>query len=214
MTWWLRNACPRGAVVLALGLTLAACGGLLPQRLPPPQLYTLTPKSTFDQTIPPVSWQLAVEDFIAPSGLNTPRIAVSREPLTLDYYAGAQWVDTAPNMVRRLLIESFENSERIVGVGRFAISLRNDYVLRPELREFQAEYPSGKEQPPTIRVRVNVKMVKMPQRRIIASETFERTLQAPDNRIATIVQTFDQTLGKVFRDIVQWTLTTPQRVGS
>jgi cholesterol transport system auxiliary component len=204
----------RVLAALLVALAVSACSGILPERLPPPQLYTLTPKSTFDADMPSVDWQLAVEDFIAPAGLNTPRMAVSREPLTLDYYAGAQWVDSAPSMVRRLLIESFENSGRIVGVGQFAISLRNDYVLRPELREFQAEYVNGDGNPPTIRVRINVKMVKMPQRRIIASETFERTMEVPDNRIASIVKTFDQVLGKVFRGIVEWTLSTPSRVGS
>lgn len=191
------------AAIVALGL-LAGCG-IIPTPSPAPQLYTLSPKSTFKGDLAAVGWQLGIETPTAPAGLSSARIAVTREPLTLEYYAGAQWVDDAPSMVQRLLIESFENSGRIVGVGRLAVALRSDYVLQPELREFQAEYvPDSKA--PRVRVRVNVKLIKMPERRIVASETFERIMQAPDNRMPEIVKTFDQALGKVMRDLVVWTL--------
>jgi len=191
------------AAILVLGL-LAGCG-IIPQPAPAPQLYTLTPKSTFDDDLAAVGWQLGIEAPTAPAGLSSARIAVTRQPLTLEYYAGAQWVDDAPAMVQRLLIESFENSGRIVGVGRLAVALRSDFVLQPELREFQAEYsPASKA--PKVRVRVNVKLIKMPERRIVASDTFERVMEAPDNRMPVIVKTFDQALGKVMRDLVVWTL--------
>lgn len=190
-----------GAVVAGL---VGACG-IIPTPRPAPQLYTLSPKSTFKSDFAPVDWQLGVEAPSAPAGLASARIAVTRKPLTLEYFAGAQWIDDAPAMVQRLLIESFENSKRIVGVGRLAVALRSDYVLQPELREFQAEYRDGAAAP-KIRVRINAKLIKMPERRIIASETFERIVDAPDNRMPVIVKTFDQALGKVMRDLVVWTL--------
>lgn len=197
---------PRRAFLAAglAGLT-AACGQL-PIGKPPPQLYTLTPKSTFPADLPRAAWQLAIERPVAPAGLSTVRIAVARERLTLDYYAGVAWVDDAPNMVQRLLIESFENSDRIVGVGREGVTFRSDYTLKVELREFQAEYFDGAEVP-TINVRINVKRVQMPQRIIVASQDFETKRRAPSNRMADIVRTFDDTLGAVLRDIVVWTLT-------
>ena len=185
---------------------------MLPKVQPPPQLYTLTPKSTYKDDLPKVDWQLGVELPIAPSGLTTAKIAVAREPLTLDYYAGAQWVDGAPEMVHRLLIESFENSKRIIGVGRSGVSVRSDFELQPELREFQAEYRDGPDAPPTVHVRVNVKLVQFPQRRIVAQETFDRSMASPSNRIGSIVKTFDLALGKVLRDVVTWTIVTPGRL--
>lgn len=191
------------AAVGAAGLT-AACSQL-PIGKPPPQMYTLTPKSTYPADLPEAPWQLAVERPSAPAGLSSARIAVAREPLTLDYYAGVAWVDDAPNMVQRLLIESFENSNRIIGVGRDGVSFRSDFTLKVELREFQAEYFDGAEIP-TINVRVNVKMVQMPQRTITASQGFETKRPAPSNRMSDIVHTFDAALGIVLRDVVVWTL--------
>lgn len=193
-------------ILLAGGLAglTAACGSL-PIGKPPPQLYTLTPKSTFPDDLPQVPWQLAVERPTAPAGLSSARIVVTRNPLTLDYYSGAAWVDDAPNMVQRLLIESFENSNRIVGVGRDGVSLRSDFTLKVELREFQAEYFDNAEIP-TINVRVNAKLVQMPQRIIIASADFPLKRVAASNRMSDIVMTFDAVLGRVLRDIVVWTL--------
>ncbi|EDP65695.1 hypothetical protein BAL199_02684 [alpha proteobacterium BAL199] len=196
-----------GALIAAL-VMVAGCSGLSLGG-PSQQLYTLTPKSTFPANLPTVDWQLAVDRPSSPAGLATTRIAVIRGAHRIDYYAGAQWIDDAPNMVQRLLIESFENSKAIIGVGRESVSLRSDFVLRVELREFQAEYQEGVEAP-KVNVRINAKLVRMPQRRIIASTTVERVIASPDNKIHSIVDTFDQALGKVLRDIVVWTVTRPE----
>lgn len=126
---------------LAAVLALAALGGceILPRVSEPVQLYTLTPKTTFHTTLPRVDWQLVVEVPSAPAGLNTSRIALSRSPFTLDYYAKSAWTDNAPLMIQTLLIESFESTRSIVGVGREAVGLRPDFFLRTDLREFTAD---------------------------------------------------------------------------
>lgn len=198
-----RRAVALGGLVLAV----AGCSGL-PLGGPAPTLYTLSPKSTFPPDLPTVARQLGVDRPTSPAALATTRIAVTRDPFTIDYYAGARWIDEAPDMVQRLLIESFENSHRIVGVGRESVALRSDIVIQVELREFQAEYLDGAEIP-TIHVRINAKLVRMPQRHIVAATTVERSLRSPDNRMTSIVAVFDEALGKVLRDIVIWTLTNP-----
>ncbi len=55
------------AVLIAL-LGLSACS-ILPIPEDPPALYTLSPKTTFDETLPKVSKQLLVEVPIAAEGL-------------------------------------------------------------------------------------------------------------------------------------------------
>jgi cholesterol transport system auxiliary component len=190
-------------VSILIVLTLAGCAGL-PFDKPPPRLFVLTPKSVFPENLPTVDWQMTIDLPLAPAGLNTSRIAVHRTPISLDYYEGANWVDTAPKMVQTLLIESFENSRRILGVGRQSVALRADYNLVTELREFQAELRNGG--PPDIRVRVNVKLVQFPQRIIVATTSAEAVTRARENQIEDIVGAFDDSLGKVLKDIVTWTL--------
>ena len=201
----------RFPLVLA-GLLLAACTGIIPGTGEPLKLYTLTPKSTYEGAVPEVDWQLVIETPIAPAGINTNRIALSHSPITLDYFAGATWTDSAPAMVQTLLVESFENTGRIVAVGRESVGLRADYVLKIELREFQAEYASP-DTPPTVHIRIISKLVRMPVREIVASHMTERKAVAAANTLDGVVAAFDEALGPVLKDVVVWTLTAvpPQR---
>ena len=194
------------ALSLILAALLSACAGnLLPGAgNDPPDLYVLTPKNTFPDDLPTVGWQLAIPLPVADAALNTARITLRQNPISLEYYARANWIDTAPQMIQTLLVESFENSGKIVGVGRQSVTLRADYSLLTDLREFQAEYLGAG--PPRVRVRLNAKMVKMPQRTILATETFEFLEPAASSDLQAVVSAFDVALGKTLKRIVEWSL--------
>ena len=192
-------------------LFLAGCG--LPGFSPPPQLFTLTPKNTFIDGLPTIADQVLIETPVAAAGLDTGRIALSRSATTLDYFAGVSWTDRAPAMVQTLMVESFENSGRVVSVGRDTIGLRADYVLKSELREFQAEYTGPNDpSPPQIHVRINAKLVAMPRRNIEASKTFEALKKARSTSFQDIIAAYDDALGKVLRRLVEWSLTEAARI--
>jgi cholesterol transport system auxiliary component len=191
---------------------LAGCSVSLPGSGEPPRIYVLTPKSTFDEDVPEVDWQLLVEPPNAAAGIASARIALRRSAIELQYFARAAWTDGAPKMVQTLMIESFENTDKIVSVGRQAIGLRSDFILKTDLREFQAEYMTETGEPmpegaaPNIRIRLNGKLVKMPERQIVGSQTFEYLLPAPGPSMEEIVAGFDETLGKILKRMVGWTL--------
>ncbi len=203
------------AVLVGFG---SGCSIPIPGGGAPPRLYVLTPKSTFPEGLPYAEWQILIEPPVAAAGLSTARIPLQDSPIELRYFTRANWTDFAPKMVQTLMVESFENSKKIVGVGREQIGLRSDFVLKTELREFQAEYKqrlpqdvstlSGARAPPVIRVRINAKLVKMPRREIVASQTFERKIKAERNSMQAIIGAFDESLGKVLKSIVVWTLET------
>lgn len=195
--------------ILQLGGAALLLGGceVLPKVSEPIDLYTLTPKTTFAEELPKVNWQLVVELPVAAAGLDTARIALQRTPYTLEYYARAAWTDNAPAMVQTLLIESFESTGRILAVGRESIGLRPDFILKTDLREFQAIYYEDEASgAPIIRVRMNAKLVQMPERRIVASNTFEYRAGAASNSFKDIIEAFDTALGSVIKKIVVSTL--------
>ncbi len=192
--------------VLTFGLGLPGCGLLsLPGSGPAPVIYDLSPKNTFDKELPVIKAQLIIEEPVAARGIDSDRIALRPRPIEIKYFAGSRWSDRAPKMVQTLMIESFENTGKIVAVGRQSIGLRSDFVIKSELREFQAEYFKMGAMP-DIHIRLSVKLIKMPDARIVASQTFERTELASGKEITAIVEDFDETLGKVLRRSVEWSL--------
>ena len=192
--------------MLAPPLAALAAACEVPGKGPPPILYRLTPKSTFREDLPTVSWQLVLELPLANAGLSTTRIALYRDPTNLEYYARASWTDRAPNMVLTLMIESFENSGKIIAVGRESIGLRSDFVLKTELREFQAEYYGG--DLPTAHVAINAKLVQSATRTIVGSRSFESRFEARADSREAIIAAFDEALGKTLKRLVEWTLLT------
>lgn len=190
------------AIVSALALTGCALPDL--GSGPPPDLYVLSPKSTFADDIPSVNWQLVVEEPSTAKGIDTDRIAIAPSALEVKYFGGSRWADRAPRMVQQLLIQSFENTKKIVSVGRQSIGLRSDFVLKTELREFQAEKtPEGGT---VVRVRVNLKLVRPSLGQIVASESFESVKPANSENVPDIVQSFDDAVGAVLKRAVAWTL--------
>jgi cholesterol transport system auxiliary component len=196
----------------ALGALAAGCTSIIPGAdTSPPKLYSLTPKNTFSANLPKVTWQLVVEQPDAAASLNTTRIALRQTPITLDYYARAVWTDTAPRLFQTKIIESFENSKKIISVGKDAVGLRSDYVLKTELRHFEALYfePGT----PVVYVEVNAKMVKMPERVIIANMTWSRKIPSKSPSLDDVVLTFDDAAGKILKRVVEWALVAPSHPG-
>ncbi|OYD81328.1 ABC-type transport auxiliary lipoprotein family protein [Azospirillum brasilense] len=192
-----------GAALLAVGL-MTGCAALNPTA---PSLYTLTPGKVAESVLPPVRWQLLVEPPAASAGIDTPRIAVTRSATALDYFAGVSWADRAPNMVQGLIVQSFEDSRRIVSVGRDSAGLRSDFVLKTELRDFQAEFGDASAvAPDRVRVRLSAKLVAMPNRAIEAGETFDAVVPVRGSDFTDVIAAFNTALGQVQGALVDWTL--------
>lgn len=188
-------------------LVLAGCASLF-VATPPGNLYQLTPATNFPSGLPHVHAQLLVDLPQAPAGIDTSRIALSKSPLSLDYYADAVWTDQVPALIETGLLASFENTGAITAIDREATGLRADFVLRTEIRHFEAEYgPAGG--PPRVQVAIIARLVAMPQRTIIAQSRFEETAPAKADNVPSVVAAFDAATDVVLQKIVLWTLANP-----
>lgn len=189
------------ALIVLAGLTLGGCSLFGSE---PPQLFDLSPKNTFDADLPRADWQLVVEEPTAPASINTDRIAIRPASLVIEYYGGVKWSDRAPALVQTLLVESFENSNKIIGVGRRAIGLTGDYILTSELREFEAVRQADGQVAAV--VRLVLKLVRQSSGGIVASSTQAETILAASDQPGDVVVAFDAALGKVMKRAVSWVL--------
>lgn len=204
-----RGRVSRRLALLALAGLLPGCNLISPEHK---DLFVVTPKSTFPAGLPRIRAQLLVDVPLAPAGLDTSRIALSRSPVSLDYFAASEWTDRAPLMVQNVLLESFENSRAITAIDRESIGLRADFVLKTEIRHFEAIYEAPN-RPPQVWVRINARLVKMPERTIVDSTTVEGREPAAANDMPRIVMAFDEALGGVMKQLVTWTVSNPALSG-
>jgi cholesterol transport system auxiliary component len=188
-------------------LTLAGCSSLLGGG-EPAHLYRLTPKSTYPPNLPHRTVQLLINEPLAPAGLDKSRIALSRSPVSIDYFADSEWTDRAPLLVQTAILQSFENSKTITAIARESVGLRADFIIETEIRHFEAVYdsPNG---PPEIWVAINVRLVNPTSREVVAQTSFERRERASANDVPSTVWAFDEALGGVMKEIVVWTVTNP-----
>lgn len=194
-----------GASLAGIAVALGGCGSLFKAATSTPRLFTLTSANDIGPGVD-TQWQLVIEEPLASRAIDTDFIALMPSATEVKYFDSARWAERAPRMVQTLLVESFENSNRIVAVGRQAVGLRADFLLTSELREFQAEYRNGMRAPPVIRVRLSAKMILQPQQIIVASQSFDREAQLDSNDIDTIIKGFDGVLGATMKAVVEWAL--------
>ena len=192
---------------VATALILVGCASLLglPTAL---HLYRITPKSTYPSNLPRLRTQILIDVPLAPAGLDTSRIALTRSAVSIDYFADSAWTESVPLLVQTALLESFENSGAIVAIDRESIGLRADLILKTEIRHFEAVYdsPNGA---PEIWVEIIARLVDPAGRNILAHASFERRQRAAANDIPQIVLAFDEAVGAVMADIVVWTVRNP-----
>ena len=201
-----------GFVLLAVLGFMPGCS-FLPSG-PAPNMYILSPKSTFSDKLPTISSQLVIAQPTTGRALNTDRIAMNPTPDQFKYYEGARWTSMAPLMIQTLLVESFENTGSIEAVGRQAISLRPDFLLVSELREFQAQESTNSGEPPLILVRMSVKLISQPRAKIVDSDIFSAEFKAKGRDMTAIVHAFDDALGRVLKKTVTWCMLAMHKVES
>jgi cholesterol transport system auxiliary component len=197
----------RRSVASALAAALAGCAQLLGVSAPG-KLYRLTAKSTYPPGLQHLSRQLLVDVPVGTGGLDTTRIALSRSAVSIDYFADSEWTNPIPLLVQTALLESFENSRTLTAVDRESSGLNADFILRTEIRHFEAVYDSP-DRPPEVWVAIYARLVDSRERSIAAQASFERRGAAAANDVPSIVLAFDEALGGTMKDIVIWTATNP-----
>lgn len=200
----------RSVLLGTAALLLAGCSDLIGPTSAPQQLYVLEPTGGASTAGAKAAFSLAIVTTVDSQHLDSARIALSQSDTSTDYYAAAAWTDHLPVLVQNALVEAFENSGRIDAVAADAEGFHADYFLQAEIRDFQAHYdvPDGV---PTVKVRIEAKLAPTHGREIMATLNSVHQVQASGNSVPEVVRAFDQALGQVFAEIVNWALVAPAR---
>lgn len=179
--------------MLVASLALTGCvSKMLESKNAEPQVYVLKAGNVAAaQVAYPVQLSLSLPT--AAPGLNTNRIAVLRGTHQLDYFAGARWGASTPQVVQNFVLASLQASGGYKGVSSDSTALNADYLLQLQLQDFQAEYASDAAKP-IVRVTLSGTLIDIKARSIKATLNSTSSVTAQDNRMGEVVTAYDTAL--------------------
>ncbi|MEZ5566444.1 MAG: ABC-type transport auxiliary lipoprotein family protein [Gammaproteobacteria bacterium] len=173
------------------------------------QLYTPALSSTDATDAPGVQWQLVIDRPLSDPALDSPRIAVRPRPNELQSYAGARWTAAAPDIVETALLRRFQDSGRIMAVGRARDALRADYVLQLDLRAFESVY-DVEGSAPHAHIALYATLLDASSRDVVASRLFVHNSTASGEAVPAVVDAVGVALSALSTELMEWTLSSAQ----
>ncbi|EEQ06444.1 hypothetical protein yberc0001_28090 [Yersinia bercovieri ATCC 43970] len=185
-----------------LAMLLSACT-ILPTA-PVSQVYLLpVPPATNAPRAQSVNWSLRVSQPATSQFLNSSRIAVQPQGQEIAVYQNSRWSDPAPILVRNRLIQEFRADGRIRAVSSDDDSLQADVELSGDLSAFQGVYLTDKSE---VLIRFDARLVRISDRRIIATRHFEIRQPIKGTEMNEVVQAFGLASDQLATQVLNWML--------
>ncbi len=152
----------------------------------------------------PVTWQLLVDVPAAAAPVASQRIVLKPGDRAFGVFEKSRWTDRAPELFQALLIEGFEDSGRVVGVGRVSSTVGGDIALIGELRSFEAEFPdSGQAH---VRIVYSAKLVNYSSSRVLTARVFEQRVPSAGRDLPSVVAAFERGINAMVPEVIDWSL--------
>ena len=198
------QAMTRGAMLVAAASVLAGCISLFP-KTDPAQLYRFGATTPQLQEIAPGEPSFGV--LLMATGFD--RAAASDRILTVTgthaaYIKDARWVTSSVALFDSAVQRTFDADQGPARLVDRAEIARIDYVLKLDVRTFEARYDRGQAVAPTIVVEVHAALDRTHDRTVVGDQSFKASVTASENRVGAIVEAFDQAVARVLGEVVAW----------
>lgn len=185
---------------LAVPLVLAglsACASKAPN-----DTFDITASPTVESSGPARNRQLLVADPSALKALDSEQVLVRVSPSEIRYLSKSQWSDKLTRMVQAKLVETFENTGKLDGVGKPGQGLAIDYQLITDVRAFEIDTVGADRGV----VEISVKLLDDRNGSVKAQEVFRASETATGTSNEAYIRAMDRAFGRVSAEIVAWTL--------
>jgi cholesterol transport system auxiliary component len=198
------NTALRTLAILAVAASLSACVSLFP-KAKPATMYRFGTAAIAAPAGQPKGAMFGV--LHAPTGFA--RSAATDQILTttngeVAYIADARWISPAVVLFDEAVQRAFSGDQgpaRLVSRGEAS---KSDFVLKLDVRTFEAQYTHGSGAAPDVVVAVRAVMTRNSDRSLVGDHTFEARVPANDNRVSAIVPAYDAAVTQVLSDLLLW----------
>ncbi|MFB9952597.1 ABC-type transport auxiliary lipoprotein family protein [Rhizobium puerariae] len=164
---------------------------------------------TFDLSITPSAQgpsarnrQVLIPEPTALKLLNSEQVVVRVSSSEIQYLADSRWGDRLPALVQSKLVEAFENSGRLGGVGKPGQGLAIDYQVVTDIRAFEVTAGS----PRVANVEISAKLLNDRNGTVRAQSVFRATVPVAGSENRNFITALDKAFARVGAEIVDWAL--------
>ena len=186
-------------MIVPVALALISACSILP-KADPSDVYRLPAAQGAAQGTP-VSWSLRLAKPQTSEFLDSSRIAVVPNGDLISSYANSRWSDPAPVLLRNRLMDGFQRDGRVTLLSTDDTNLQADYELGGQLQAFQSEYRGNAVE---VVIRLDARLVRGSDQRIIASRRFEVHQAVSDTKVPAVVAGFGVAGDQLSRQVVEW----------
>ncbi|ABC91126.1 putative ABC transporter protein [Rhizobium etli CFN 42] len=147
------------------------------------------------------SRQILIAGPTALRALDSEQIVIRVSPSEIQYLSRAQWGDKLPRIVQSKLVEAFENSGKLGGVGMPGQGLAIDYQIVTDIRSFEIDASNGNQAV----VEISAKILNDRNGSVRAQKVFRAMAPAGGDNVG-FVKGLDRAFAAVVSEIVSWTL--------
>jgi cholesterol transport system auxiliary component len=197
-------------LIAPVALVLIGACSILPSPNPS-DVYRLASTPAAAQAAP-VAWSLRVTKPQTSEFLDSSRIAVVPRGDLISSYANSRWSDSAPVLLRNRFMDGFQRDGRVTLLSSDETNLQADYELGGQLQAFQSEYRDSAVE---VVIRLDARLVRGSDQRIIASRRFEVRQPVSDSKVPAVVAGFGLAGDQLNKQVVDWVVaqgnTAPKR---
>lgn len=186
-------------LIAPLALALVSACSILP-KADPSDVYRLASAQATNQAAP-VSWSLRVNKPQTSEFLDSPRIAVVPNGDLISSYANSRWSDPSPVLLRNRFMDGFQRDGRVTLLSTDDTNLQSDFELGGQLQAFQSEYHGSAVE---VVIRLDARLVRGSDQRIVASRRFEVRQPVSDTKVPAVVAGFGQAGDQLNKQVVDW----------
>ncbi|RWW90790.1 hypothetical protein BHE74_00000986 [Ensete ventricosum] len=186
-------------MIAPVALVLISACSILPKP-DPSDVYRLASAQTTGQGTP-VAWSLRVNKPQSSEFLDSPRIAVVPNGDLISSYANSRWSDPSPVLLRNRFMDGFQRDGRVTLLSTDESNLQADYELGGQLQAFQSEYHGAAVE---VVIRLDARLVRGSDQRIIASRRFEVRQPVSDTKVPAVVAGFGAAGDQLNKQVVDW----------
>lgn len=164
---------------------------------------------TFDLSLTPTakgpsarSRQILVPEPTAVKMLDSDQVVVRVSPSEVQYLANSRWGDRLPRLVQSKLVEAFENSGRLGGVGKPGQGLAIDYQIVTDIRSFEVTTSGSR----LATVEISAKLLNDRNGTVRAQNVFKATVPVAGSENRRFIEGLDKAFARVGGEMVDWAL--------